>query len=313
MCDCAEFCIGKHPDIPQRGMIGYNLQTLFTELKFNFSGSYANIASFFNNVTEGKINFSPKAINDCITRIANKLEQSYNKIEDELKKENYAYSDETSWPVNGERWYLWLFVTTNFVFITIQNSRARRVITDIFGEDYHGGIISDCFRVYDNFAKWYQKCWVHLLRKAKFEAEKYPKKNIVQFYKQLKNLHREMADFLSENPSKKLRFEKKKEFEKKLNKIINCQGWCNEAQSIIDNRLKAYRNHWLTAIEIEGISLDNNLCERKIRNSIGWRKMLGGHRTREGAKQYAIIQTHRQTWMHQKKYPYNELLNFIKN
>src|SRR3989344_6009348 len=32
-CDCGEFCIGKHPDIPQRGMIGYNLQTLFTELK----------------------------------------------------------------------------------------------------------------------------------------------------------------------------------------------------------------------------------------------------------------------------------------
>ena len=24
-CDCGEFCIGKHPDIPQRGMIGCNL------------------------------------------------------------------------------------------------------------------------------------------------------------------------------------------------------------------------------------------------------------------------------------------------
>ena len=101
---------------------------------------------------------------------------------------------------------------------------------------------------------------------------------------------------------------KKIEFEKKLNQIINYKHWCKEAQSIIDNRLKAYRNHWLTAIEIEGISLDNNLCERKIRNSIGWRKMLGGHKTREGVKQYAIIETHRQTWKHQGKYLYNELL-----
>src|SRR3989338_9560157 len=24
-CDCGEFCIGNHPDIPQKGMIGYNL------------------------------------------------------------------------------------------------------------------------------------------------------------------------------------------------------------------------------------------------------------------------------------------------
>jgi len=312
-CDCGEFCVGRHPDIPQRGMIGYNLQTLFTELKFNFSGSYANISEFFDNATNGKIKFSPKAINDCIVNIANKLEHSYDKIESELKNEDYAYSDETSWPVNGERWYLWLFVTTNFVFLKIQNSRARRVLTDIFGENYHGGIISDCFKVYDDFAKWYQKCWVHLMRKAEFEAEKYPKKNIVKLHEQLIGLHKEMKDFLKENPSKDIRLKKKKEFEEKLNEIINYKHWCKEARSIVDNWLVEYRGHWLTAIEIEGISLDNNLCERKIRGCIGWRKMLGGHRTREGAKQYAIIQTHRQTWKHQEKYPYNELLNVIKN
>jgi len=312
-CDCGEFCIGKHPNIPQKGMIGYNLQTLFTELKFNFSGSYANISKFFDNVTNGKINFSPKAINDCVGRIAEKLEPSYDKIESEIKNQDYAYSDETSWPVNGEGWYLWLFITTNFVFITIQNSRARRVLIDIFGKDYHGGIISDCYKVYDNFAKWFQKCWVHLLRKAEFEAEKNPKKNIVLLYEQLKNLYKKMSDFLKENPPHDLRREKKKDFEKKLNEIINYKHWCREAQSIVDNRLKAYRNHWLTAIEIGGISLDNNFCERKIRGSIGWRKMLGGHRTREGAKQYAIIQTHRQTWRHQGKYPYNELLSVIRN
>lgn len=313
LCDCGEFCIGKHPEIPQRGMIGYNLQTLFTELKFNFSGSYANISKFFDNVTDGKINFTPMAINDCVGEIAKKLEPSYDKIESEIKKENYAYSDETSWPVSGESWYLWLFVTMNFVFIKIQNSRARRVLTDIFGEDYHGGIISDCYNAYDDFALWYQKCWAHLLRKAKFESEKYPRKNIVKFYGQLKSLHKEMSDFLKENPSKGLRNEKKIEFEKKLNEIINYRYWCKEAKSIIDNRLKKYRDNWLMAIEIEGIGLDNNLCERKIRGSIGWRKMLGGHKTREGTKEYAIIQTMRETWKHNGKYPYNELLNVVKS
>ncbi len=312
-CDCGEFCIGTHPDVPQRGMIGYNLQTLFTELKFNFSDSYANISKFFDNVTEGKIKFSPLAINNCVSRIAAKLEPSYDKIENELKNENYANCDETSWPVNGVQWYLWMIVTTNFVFIKIQNSRARRVLIDIFGEDYHGGIISDCFKVYNNFAEWYQKCWAHLLRKAKFEAEKNPKKNIVRLHEQLKYLHREMKDFLLENPSSEVRKEKKKEFEEKLNEIINYRYWCKEAQSIIDNWLITYRGHWLTAIEIEGISLDNNLCERKIRGSIGWRKMLGGHKTYEGTKQYAIIQTHRETWKHQGKYPYNELLNVLRN
>ena len=35
--------------------------------------------------------------------------------------------------------------------------------------------------------------------------------------------------------------------------------------------------------------------------------MLGGHKTREGTKQYAIIQTHRMTWKYQGKNQYNEL------
>lgn len=122
-----------------------------------------------------------------------------------------------------------------------------------------------------------------------------------------------MKDFLLENPSKELRVKMKIEFDNKLNEIINYRGWCTEAKSIIKNRINAYRNQWLTAIEIEGINLDNNICERKIRGSIGWRKMLGGHKTREGTKQYAIIQTHRKTWEHQDKNAYNELLNAIRS
>lgn len=41
--------------------------------------------------------------------------------------------------------------------------------------------------------------------------------------------------------------------------------------------------------------------------------MLGGHKTRERVKQYAIIQTHRETGKHNGKYPYNEMLNVLKN
>ena len=95
--------------------------------------------------------------------------------------------------------------------------------------------------------------------------------------------------------------------------IINYRYWCKEAKNIIKNWLIEYRGHWLTAIEIEGITLDNNICERKIRGSVNWRKILGGHRTKEGAKQYAIIQTHRLTWKHHGKSSYNEMLNFLRN
>src|SRR3989338_8500409 len=165
---CGKIILRKNIDTRLRYVYDAILKAVVIELKFNFSGSYANISKFFDNVTNGKINFTPKAINDCISGIAEKLELSYDEIENQLKNEDYAHSDETSWPVNGVLWYLWMFVTAKFVFIKIQNSRARKVLIEIFGEDYHGGIISDCYKVYDNFAEWYQKCWAHLLRKAKF-------------------------------------------------------------------------------------------------------------------------------------------------
>ena len=201
----------------------------------------------------------------------------------------------------------------NFTFITIQNSRARRVLTDLFTENYQGVIISDCFTIYRKFAKWFQKCWVHLLRKVEFEMEKNPKEDIDKLYEQLKSLYDKMINFLEDDPPETIRQKKKKYFEKKLNKIINYKGWGNESKAIIKNWLIEYRGHWLTAIEIQGISLDNNIAERGIRKSIGWRKMLGGHRTREGTRNYAIIETHRQTWKIQSKSPYNKLINFLKN
>lgn len=77
-------------------------------------------------------------------------------------------------PVNGNLWYLWLFATAQFVFLTIQNSRTRKVLTKHFGNFFDGVIISDCLRVYEQFAQAFEKDWTHLLRKTHFEAEKIP-------------------------------------------------------------------------------------------------------------------------------------------
>ena len=169
---CALLYTGTHPELPKEGIIGPNLQSFFTELKHNFAGSYDRISTFFESLTD--VSFSHTTINDCVGRVATQLEPSYKKFEEKLGKTGYSHSDETSWPVNGQPWWLWLFVTANFVFLTIQNSRARRVLTNFFGEFYNGVIISDCLKVYEKFAVAFHKDWVHLLRKTHFEADKHP-------------------------------------------------------------------------------------------------------------------------------------------
>ena len=311
ICDCGEHYIGTHPELPERGIFGHNLQAFVTELKHNFSGSYEKISNFLGSLFG--FCFTQTAMNDCMTRVAEQLEPSYDNLEEQLPKTKKFNGDETSWPVNGILWYLWLLVTTNFVFIHIINSRARRVLIDLFGENYQGVCISDCFRAYRDFAKQFQKDWVHLLRKTYFEKNKHPHADVCELHDQLSNLYRVMKEFLAEDPAMKEREKKSKIFHRRLKMLKNYKWKSKSAQDIVKNWLKEYDGHWLTAILVPGITLDNNVSERGIRKVIPWRKLLGGHRTREGAKNFAIIETHRQTWQMNGKSSYEALVDHLQN
>ena len=160
-------------------------------------------------------------MNDCMTRVAEQLEPSYDNLKEELPKTKQFNGDETSWPVNGALWYLWLFVTTNLVFIHIINSRARRVLTDLFGEDYQGVCISDCFKAYRNFAKQFQKDWIHLLSKTYFEKNKHPHADVYELHNQLANLYQTMKEFLAKDPTMKEREKKYKTIYRRLKVLRN--------------------------------------------------------------------------------------------
>lgn len=309
--NCGEYHVATHPELPEKGIFGYNLQALITEIRHNFAGSYDKTNRLLESLFG--VCFTAPSLNDCIERVAEQLEPSYENIEDKLPKTEYVHSDETSWPVNGIQMYLWLFVNSMFTFVTIQKHRNRRVLTDIFGEKYKGTVISDCFSAYNEFAENFQKDWIHLLRKAHFEMEKFPKGDIKVLYEELLNLYYAMKDFLEKEPSMEERERKYKIFNKKLDAIKRYRWKSKPAQDIIKNWIEKYEGHWLTAILIPGIRLDNNVAERGIRPMIPTRKLLGGHRTIEGAKNFAIIETHRQTWKMHGKSSYNALVEHLVN
>src|SRR3989338_7516478 len=144
---------GTHPDLPKEGMVGPNLQAFLTEIRHDFAGSYEKISIFLDNIAG--ITFSPQGIKDCVHRVAEDLQPSYKQMEEDISKANVVNSDETSWPVDGNDYWLWLLCTFNMIFIMINESRARKVITNILGEYFDGVVVSDCLKVYNNFAAAY--------------------------------------------------------------------------------------------------------------------------------------------------------------
>lgn len=298
-----------HPELPKEGMIGPNLQAFLTELRHNFAGSYERISGFLDSLTG--TTFSPQGIKDCVNRVAQDLNPSYKKMEEEIGQAEVVHSDETSWPVNGNGWWLWLLCSLNVIFITINQSRARKVITNILGDYYPGVIVSDCLKVYNNFAVAYQRCWSHLLRKTHFEKEKTPKRDITKLHEQLTFLYEDMNAFLESNPSFEQRVWNGIMYNQKLQRITNHRWRSDNAKSIITNMLKNHRGQWLVGVLMPDVELTNNKDERGIRKVIPTRKLLDGHRTNQGAYDFAVIESHRQTWKLRNESPYNKLVEYL--
>jgi len=182
------------------------------------------------------------------------------------------------------------------VYFAIKNSKARKVVTGILGKEFEGVFISDCAPAFQKFAEHFQKCFAHLLRSTHTLAALNPKKDITLLHSWLTSLFNEMSEFLEKGPPPDLREKMFNYFDGKLEDIINYKWKSKDAKSIVKNRLQKFRDDWCTAILFLGVPLTNNDTERNIRKAIPTRKLLGGHRTEEGAKYYAITQSLRLTW-----------------
>lgn len=300
-----------HPELPKEGIFGPNLQAFITEIRHNFAGSYGRISMFLDNITG--TTFSSQGIKDCIHRVAEDLQPSYRQMEEEISKAVVVNSDETSWPVDGKDYWLWLLCTLNMVFIMIDESRARKVITNVLGEYFPGVIVSDCLRVYNAFAAAYQRCWSHLLRKTHFEKEKSPKKDIAYLHEQLTMLYNNVNAFIESNPSFEDRVWNGIMYNQKLQRITNHKWKSDAAKSVAANMLKTHQGQWFVGVIMPEVELTNNKDERGIRKVIPTRKLLGGHRTKQGAYDFAVIESHRQTWKLRNESSYHKLYDYLKN
>jgi hypothetical protein len=232
---------------------------------------------------------------------------------EKLTAEIYAHIDETKWPIDGKHFYLWLFCTANYVFIAIKNSRGRKVVTSVLGDMFNGVIISDCLKVYDVCASAFQKCWSHLLRKTFDEAKKHPKSDVKLLHRMLSDLYTEAETYRKSDLTESRRIWTGIMMTQKL-QMIKQYKWKNKSsKGIIANWLTLFEGHWLVGVFMPEVELTNNRDERGIRKVIPTRKMLGGHRTEEGANDFAVIETHRQTWKLKGHSPYTKLNEFFRN
>lgn len=247
-----------------------------------------HLQTYFNlKVSEGELN-----------NLLNKGQQVFNskwqEIIELVKNSKAVNADETGWKINGENHWLWAFTTDKAIRYTISRSRGKGLPQEVLGKNYQGTVISDFYPAYNQF-KRKQRCWVHLLRKAKELVQQEPTKQRKQINIKLNRIYQEILFFRSQpETAQKHRAEKAEQIKEKLFSISRIKTGDHNLQKIL--RLCGKHSGELTSCILNpSIPPDNNSAERALRGAVIARKISGGSRSNRGALTYetnlSVIET----------------------
>ena len=269
---CQKIISAKPKEVLPRTRLGVNtlLYALYSKYRLRLSHNLIqeNLQTHFNlKVSDGQI-----------TNLLNKGHQvfkdKWQEIIETVKQSKSVNADETSW---GDNW-LWTFVTDKAVRYTISEFRGKGTPKRVLGQDYQGTVISDFYPAYNQF-KHKQRCWVHLLRKAKELKEQIPSKGRAGLYSQLSRIYKEILLFRLKTTTQDQKDKKAGQIEQKILTISRQETNDQGLQKLL-NRCHKYAGELVVCIKLPYVSPDNNKAERAIRPAVVMRKISGSSRSK---------------------------------
>ena len=180
--------------------------------------------------------------------------------------------------------------------VAIRKSRGKKVLNEILGEDFKGVIVCDGWKSYPNFTRHIQRCWAHLLREAKYLAEK------VDEAKPLSQALHELYQRINISPEDRPPPDDMENLVEEAKNIL--ERWARKTYETKDVRRFAVKirngiNRWLTFLTTPGVEPTNNRAERALREHVVQRKIIGTLRNRKGTFIHETITTVLATWKQQ--------------
>jgi len=279
-------------EVKKLGLFGKNLTALTSHLKGRCHMSFTTMQCFYADAFGLKV--STGYLTKQIRRTSEALKGVYEKLVEQLPKEEHLHCDETGSKENGKRRWTWCFRPKNFTVFHIDPSRGHEVLIKILGKDFAGKLSSDYFSAYRRFAKVTKAiplyCWAHLIRDVKYVSESKTKK-VANYGKRL--LASIQAMFTTYHRKDELQewnwFRRMKEHQRSILK----EAWhrlpkddkdaCNIAARLWDEEASYFR------FIKEGLPPTNNLCEQSIHRVVLNRKITQGTRSDWGNRWWERI------------------------
>lgn len=230
---------------------------------------------------------------DAWHRLAEILNDDYDRLGEMVQEAGYIHADETGWRVNGKTYWLWCFCNKLIAFYVIDRSRGSRVALDVLGEFFKGTLIADFYAAYKLIhSRQIQRCLAHLLREFKKIRAKHPRdlsEEYVSFERRIKRLVKHAIKFAARgdlDPPK--RKEGRARLEARMQKIIAEKTSSPHVRRLAD-RLSKHRDSIFVFVTDPDIEPTNNWAELNIRFAVMMRKTSFGNQSERGARTQEIL------------------------
>lgn len=160
-------------NVAQAGLFGPKLISPTASLNGRGHLSYKTVRDFFADALSLKV--STGFLAKQVRKVADTMEEPYQKLLNRLPKEPHLHVDETGNKESGEKRWTWCFRSPEWTVFHVDPSRGSVVLENLLGLDYAGIISCDFCGAYRKFARLtsteFQFCGTHLIREVKFLAE----------------------------------------------------------------------------------------------------------------------------------------------
>lgn len=304
-CICGHVWESKPKEVPEVGIFGKNMQSQITLLRFDDRLPLRKAISALER--EYKTTLTSKTVYDVTKRVADKITPEYEKIKSKIRRATNLNIDETKIKIQGKTYWLWIFRSNKNVFFVIHKKRNRTVLDEILGYHYRGFINCDGLSAYQEYTKYLQRCWAHILRETKEMAEK---------YEDAKPMHLWMKDLFAVVKLASVRdsIEKRQRMYDeciiKMKQLIQIYSSYSHLTTVV-TKIKNGLDFWFTRIMHPQIEPTNNRGERSLREIVVIKKIMGTLRNEDGAEVLAKMMTLISTWRLNGQNPFYSLRAII--
>ncbi len=290
---CGAHTAARHPDCPPEGLFGKNVYAQATLLRYEDRLPLRKVQAALER--QG-LTVTPSTVLEILRRAAMWLRPEYERILQRIRTADVVYTDETGFKVDGRQYWIWAFTTMAETLFAIRKSRGKKVLKEILGEDFKGVIVCDGWRSYPNFTSRIQRDWAHLLREAKYLAER------IDEAKPLSEALHQLYSRLKDPPEDRPPPEEMRRLVEEAKDMMG--SWAVRPYKTVEVRRFAVKirngiDHWFTFLTTPGVEPTNNRAERALREHVVQRKIIGTLRNQKGTFIHETVTTVLATWKQQ--------------